>query len=187
MDGPGAYQIAWRELETWFGGDARYLEQQEHAIMTHPRISNDRDTEALEKYAMKLRNTVANMKVCGVQPGRELYLSATQKIPRGMLVRFSERHDDSECDIEKFSDWLVERLARLKRVDQQLFGFGQDSSTQVTRREEPRAAQGRVTRTLTTEAADSPTTTQAVCFKCHGSHRLEDCTQFKALPMWERW
>ena len=32
MDGPGAYQIAWRELETWFGGDARYLEQQEHAI-----------------------------------------------------------------------------------------------------------------------------------------------------------
>ena len=155
--------------------------------MTHPRISNDRDTEALEKYAMKLRNTVANMKVCGVQPGRELYLSATQKIPRAMLVRFFERHDDSECDIEKFSDWLVERLARLKRVDQRLFGFGQDSSTQATRREEPRAAQGRVTRTFTTEAAASPTTTQAVCFKCHGRHRLEDCGQFKALPMWERW
>ena len=120
-------------------------------------------------------------------PARELYLSATQKIPRAMLVRFFERHNDSECDIEKFSDWLVERLARLKRVDQWLFGFGQDSSTRVTRREEPRAAQGRVTRTFTTEAAASPTTTQSVCFKCHGSHPLEDCAQFKALPMWERW
>ena len=113
------------ELETWFGGDARYLEQQEHAILTHPMISNDRDTQALEKYAMKLRNTVANMKVSGVQPGRELYLSATQKIPRAMLVRFFERPNDTECDIEKFSDWLVEPPvgvpARLKRVAQWLF------------------------------------------------------------------
>ena len=115
------------ELETWFGGDARYLEQQEHAILTHPMISNDRDTEALEKYAMKLRNTVANMKVSGVQPGRELYLSTTQRIRRAMLVRFFERHNDTECDIEKFSDWQVEPPvgvpARLKRVAQRLFVF----------------------------------------------------------------
>ena len=57
LDGPGSYLIAWRELETWFGGDAHYLEQQEHAVMTHPRISNDRDTEALDMTSNAMSRT----------------------------------------------------------------------------------------------------------------------------------
>ena len=64
FDGPGAYAPAWAELEQWYGGEDRHLALQEKAILNHPRIA-DRDSEALRKFAVKLRNVLMNLDLAG--------------------------------------------------------------------------------------------------------------------------
>ena len=81
LDGPGAYQAVLDELDKWYGGDDQALERQEKELLQWPRM---KDTEAVIKFAIKLRTTLVNMGVCGVEPGRELHLSVTQKHPRSV-------------------------------------------------------------------------------------------------------
>ena len=40
LDGPGAYTAIMEELDRWFGGKDRNLEQQERELMAWPRITN---------------------------------------------------------------------------------------------------------------------------------------------------
>ena len=81
LDGSGAYQAVLDELDKWYGGDDQALERQEKELLQWPRM---KDTEAVTKFAIKLRTTLVNMGVCGVEPGRELHLSVTQKHPRSV-------------------------------------------------------------------------------------------------------
>ena len=56
--------------------EVAYLEQE---LMAWPKISSERDWEALKVFALKLRNTLINLHICNIRPGRELYLTATQR------------------------------------------------------------------------------------------------------------
>ena len=99
MDGPGAYQAIWAELDLWYGGEHRFLEQQEREIMSFTPITSDQDVHRLQQFTLLLRNLLLNTSMAGIQTGRELYLCATQKIPCTLLVKYVETHDDTACDI----------------------------------------------------------------------------------------
>ena len=71
--------------------------------MALPRISLERDTERLQQLAVKLRNVLLNMKTANIVPGRGLHIVITQKLPRGMLTKFIDRHDDAKADVQMLS------------------------------------------------------------------------------------
>ena len=57
--------------------------------MASEGIKNERNVDALQKFAVKLRNALINMNVAGSKLGPEFYLSAlTRKVLRNMLTGF---------------------------------------------------------------------------------------------------
>ena len=70
--------------------------------------------------------------MAGIQTGRELYLCATQKIPRTLLVKYVETHDDTACDIHSFSAWMIRRLHALRTVDERLSPRAPHTAPQTT-------------------------------------------------------
>ena len=55
-----------------------------------------------------------------MQPGRELYISITQKLPRGMLSRYMDTHDDSTSNARELSQWLMRYVNQSWHVDARL-------------------------------------------------------------------
>ncbi|XP_065178471.1 uncharacterized protein LOC135809125 [Sycon ciliatum] len=123
LDGPGAYKAIMAELERWYGGQDRELNNQERELMEWPVLTNERDVSQLKKFAIRLRNTLLNMEAVQVQPGRELYLALTRKIPRRLLARYFDRYDDSSCDIQAFSQFLITHVQKQMRVEERI-GLG---------------------------------------------------------------
>ena len=115
LEGPGAYRAALEELDAWYGSNDRELERQQRELQALPRIAMERDTASLQQLAVKLRNVLLNMRTAGVTPGRDLYISVTQKLPRGLLTRFVERYDDANADVHTLSEWLFETCAHLQK------------------------------------------------------------------------
>ena len=201
LDGPGAYEEALRELDVWYGGNDRELERQEREVLAWPKVSQEKDTEGLKAFALRLRTMLVNMRVCGIQPGRELYVAATQKIPRMMLVRYFERYDDTAGDVQQFCDWLLNRVHTLRRVDERL---GSVDSAAAGTSYQPSTMKGQrpgrfKARTLSTVANDGKADKSSQkpcqqgsrgkpsCMKCSGDHHLSKCDQFKALSVFNRW
>ena len=107
LDGPESHQAAIQELDLWYGGTSRLVEQQEKEVLPWPKIGSERDGDKLKIFALKLRSVLVNLKSCGMQPGKELYLAATQKVPTSVLLRYCELHNDAEYDMQGFADWLM--------------------------------------------------------------------------------
>ena len=196
FDGVGAYQAVWQELESWYGGSDRHIEQERRAIISHPRITNDKDIDALQRYAVKLRNVLANMRTCGIVPGEELYLIASEKIPRSMLVRYFEKYGQNANDIDTFSTWLVERLKTLKRASERTAGppSTSDKLPQPLREQRRhRALTANNSSSASSAIGSSPSgkaasgDSQTICPKCRGAHALLDCASFKSLATPKRW
>ena len=102
IDGPGAYQEAWQQLEARYGGQNRHLEKQIRAIIDQRKSVSELDYSALQGYAIKLQSTMANMKMCGTAPGAELYLLATERVPREVLMKFFLAHGEHTTDVNLF-------------------------------------------------------------------------------------
>ena len=194
LDGPGAYRSALEELEAWYGSSDRELERQQKELMNLPRVVMEKDTESLQRLAVKLRNVIVNMRTAGMQPGRELYISITQKLPRGMLSRYMDTHDDSTSNAQELSQWLMRYVNQSRHVDARL------SSSDL----QPAQKEQRKLRSLVSnvgQAAESspaePTRAASAgprtaaerksCFKCRGNHDLPDCSNFVALSVQRRW
>ncbi|XP_065192575.1 uncharacterized protein LOC135823654 [Sycon ciliatum] len=196
LDGPGAYDAAWAELESWFGGTDRHLEQQIRDLLNHPRVTNERDVEGLQQYAVKLRSLIANMKLCGSEPGPELCIIATEKVPRTTLIRYFERHGDGNTDIKVFATWLLEKVKtakyandRTEQPDRQP-SHGKRHHEAVQRPVQQRSFIGteatapkRPQEAPIKTSGHSKTQQQArqKCRKCNGPHQLANCNEFKAL------
>ena len=198
IDGPGVYTTTWKELDSWHGGSDRNLEHQLRAIIEHPKILNERDVDGLTKYAITLRSTLANMTTCGMQPGVELCLMATEKVPKSMLVRYFERHGDGNTDVVQFSEWLINRLKTLKRANDRASTAG--SAPQPTQKpHKTRTLVGSTTPAPHCDASSSASnssnayggrkfnaTNNNKCRKCLGPHSLAYCRSFKELPVAKR-
>ena len=190
IDGAGAYQAALDELTAWYGGSDREMERQQRELLALARISNERDVGGLEKLAIKLRNLLINMNSYGIQPGRDLYLSVSEKLPRSLLLRFVETFDDSSSDIHVLSDWLLDRVRKFRHVDQRLASVTEPRPD--SRPKKPVTydrSERHVQRTYAATAApDGSRQAQTyLCLKCNAPHRLEDCKEFKAMPVGKRW
>ena len=48
---------------------------------------------------MKICSVLVNLELSGESPEREMYLSALEKLPRSLVIRFYDYHADPECDI----------------------------------------------------------------------------------------
>ena len=193
LDGPGAYEAAWTELESWYGGDDRHLEKQIQEIIVCPKISSERDVDALHRYVVKLRHTLANMKVCGSQPGRELYVMATEKVPKQMLVSYLERYGQY-ADITTFADWLAAKVRTLKLASDRV-STGERTGRDVQPNRLPTSS-GKPRLTLAAGSNTQPTVQptrppsskpQPTCRKCEGSHYIEQCPGFQGLNVAKRW
>ena len=192
MDGPGAYRRALEELESWFGGMERHLEKQMREVINQPKIHNERDLDGLQKYAVALRNTLSNMATSGLTPGHELYLLATEKVPRTMLIKYFERYGENAADVSVFASWLVERLRTMKRAEDRVLTAERVQSQQKTRQSTggDSTGKGKPSRTLvsvdtTTPSASSKNASR--CLKCRGDHLLPQCEKFGALTVQKRW
>ena len=181
MDGPGAYQAIWAELDLWYGGEHRFLEQQEREIMSFTPITSDQDVHRLQQFTLLLRNLLLNTSMAGIQTGRELYLCATQKIPRTLLVKYVETHDDTACDIHSFSAWMIRRLHTLRTVDERLSPRAPHTAPQTTTgalvahttRPPSRPTQRQASKSRKTHK--SPT---KPCVFCKSKHFHEDCSVY---------
>ena len=119
VHGPGAYKSALQELDAWYGAQPETsCAMRERELLAVPRIVSERDLDQPKPFALRLRNTLINLNTAGLTPGRELYLSVTQKVPKPVLTRYLERHDDSLCDIHGFADFLLKRVMCLKQVEE---------------------------------------------------------------------
>ena len=190
IDGAGAYQAALDELTAWYGGSDREMERQQRELLALARISNERDVGGLEKLAIKLRNLLINMNSYGIQPGRDLYLSVSEKLPRSLLLRFVETFDDSSSDIHVLSDWLLDRVRKFRHVDQRLASVTEprpDSRPKkpVTYDRSERHVQRTYAATAAPDGSRQAKT--YLCLKCSAPHRLEDCKEFKAMSVGKRW
>ena len=116
LDGPGAYQAAIQELDLWYDRTSRLVEQQEKEVLSWPKIGSEREGDQLKAFALKLHSVLVSMKSCGMQPGRQLHLAATQKVPTSVLLRYFELHIDAEYDMQSFADWLMRRVHILHQV-----------------------------------------------------------------------
>ena len=181
MDGPGAYQAIWAEFDLWYGGVHRFLEQQEREIMSFTPITSDQDVHRLQQFTLLLRNLLLNTSMAGIQTGRELYLCATQKILRTLLVKYVETHDDTACDIHSFSAWTIRRLHTLRTVDERLSPRAPHTAPQTTTgalvahttRPPSRPTQRQASKSRKTHK--SPT---KPCVFCKSKHFHEDCSVY---------
>ena len=184
IDGAGAYQAALAELAAWYGGSDREMERQQRELLALSRVTNERDVAGLEKLAIKLRNLLINMRSYKVYPGRDLYLNVSQKLPRSMLLRFVDQHDDSTSDVYRLSEWLLDRVRKFRQVDQRL-----------TTDQRPK-----IERTFLTGGSFGPSPPskpdrqpikydkpRGTCRKCNEIHELEDCRSFQDLPSRRKW
>ena len=122
VDGPGAYKAALQELDSWYGGTMREVDRYEKELMAAPRITNEHDVDALKNFAIKLRNTLINLDTCGIVPGRELYLELTQKVQKSMLACYLDSHNDSQCDVRAFSEFLLKWVHCHRQVEERMSG-----------------------------------------------------------------
>ncbi|XP_065185823.1 uncharacterized protein LOC135816555 [Sycon ciliatum] len=184
VDGPGAYNAALHELDAWYGGPTRDIDRYEKELMSAPRLVNERDLDGLKSFAVKLRNALINLSASGITPGRELYLSVTQKVPKSVLTRFMEKHDDSQCDIGAFSEYLLKRVQRLRQVEERMSG---------AELAEQRPSSGgakfgkRPDRTFVATIRGQSPDSRNGCIYCNKDHALSDCREFKQLTIPQRW
>eukprot|EP00117_Sycon_ciliatum_P022619 scpid12577/ scgid5257/ len=184
VDGPGAYNAALHELDAWYGGPTRDIDRYEKELMSAPRLVNERDLDGLKSFAVKLRNALINLSASGITPGRELYLSVTQKVPKSVLTRFMEKHDDSQCDIGAFSEYLLKRVQRLRQVEERMSG---------AELAEQRPSSGgakfgkRPDRTFVATTSGQSPDSRNGCIYCNKDHALSDCREFKQLTSPQRW
>ena len=84
LDGPGAYSAIMEELDRWYGGTDRSLEQQERELMSWPQINTERELDELKTLAVKLRSHAVT---------RRSVLSglASAFDPRGQIAPFTIR------------------------------------------------------------------------------------------------
>ena len=179
LDGPGAYRMALQELDAWYGSDDRELERQQRELTALPRITAERDTEKLQQLAVKLRNVLLNFRTANLVPGRDLYLSITQKMPRGLLTRYIESHDDSKTDINALSKWMIQRVHTYRKVDNRLEDLSPKPVTRPTTNVDRRPPRSGRNFTGTAQVVK--------CSKCAGSHSLESCPEFKTMSVAGRW
>ena len=119
--------------------------------------------------------------MAGIQTGRELCLCATQKIPRTLLVKYVETHDDTACDIHSFSEWMIRRLHTLRTVDERLSPRAPHTAPQTTTgalvahttRPPSRPTQRQASKSRKTHK--SPT---KPCVFCKSKHFHEDCSVY---------
>ncbi|XP_065177011.1 uncharacterized protein LOC135806713 [Sycon ciliatum] len=190
LDGEGAYQSAMAELDAWYGGSQRELERQQKELYALPRIQHDKDTTALQTLAIKLRNVLLNMQAGHIMPGREMYVTVTQKLPRNLLLRYIERYDDATGNVDDLSRWLLDRVHRMRQVDARIGDV-------LTVKKPEKAATGRTQghHTMATIPAASSRTTSAsapeprttVCPVCQGHHALAVCAELRKMSVRERW
>ena len=192
LAGPGTYSVAWSELESWFGGADRHLEQQIREVMTQARIANERDLVGLQKYAVKLRSTIANIRTSGSTPSQELCIIATEKIPKSMLIKFFDEHGTGSTDIDAFATWLLSYVKNLKHATDRLGLLEkQETRSQSTSQPKPKMkhqtlAAASVRRQDKKSAATKSPARQQKCRKCNGPHQLRHCNEFKALGVNKR-
>ena len=194
FDGPGAYTAAWVELERWYGGSDRHLAIQEQELLNHAKIQNERDTDMLRKFAVKLRNVLMNLELSGAAPGRELFLLVVGKLPRSLVVKFYETHNESQCSASELADWLIRRVVNVKRADD-ILASGEGEKFKPSRPKEAEKGRGpqfRVgTYSTSAPATKDPSTTlkksSTGCAKCRKNHGLAECSEFKSLPVKMRW
>jgi len=197
LDGPGAYDTAWAELEAWFGGADRHLEQQIRELMAYPRVNSERDLEQLQKYAVKLRSVISNIQTGGTAPSAELCIIATEKIPRSMLVRYFQRHGNGNTDVNTFSTWLLEQL-KTQRYANDRAGVTQQRPTPDTAKaaqapakarnqtfSSVKAAQSKKAQSTQTAKPATPRWPQR-CRKCDGPHTMDKCNEFRSLTVYDR-
>ena len=196
LEGPGAYYAAWQELESWFGGSDRHLEQQIRELMNYPRVASERDVDSLQKYAVKLRSLIANMQLCGSSPGAEMAIIATEKIPKTMLIRYFERYGNGNTDIQQLATWLLEKVKTARYATDR--SESSDRPSPGGRKEQYRSTKQQSL--LTTESPSRPPppdkrpyrppqqhqSGKQSCRKCTGPHRIEQCNQFKGMPVAKR-
>ena len=176
FDGPGAYTAAWMELERWYSGRIGTLPiKREREILNFPKIGLERDSEQLRKFAVKIRNVLVNLELSGESPGRELFLIALEKLPRSLIIRFYDRHADTECNITNLSSWLIERVVNVKRAVDVL---GKPPTPPPKPIVKPQL------KFHTTHFTASPSGEQ--CLKCRGPHPLVECHEFAVLGHWVR-
>ena len=84
LDGPDAYSAIMEELDRWYGGTDRSLEQQERELMSWPQINTERELDELKTLAVKLRSHAVT---------RRSVLSglASAFDPRGQIAPFTIR------------------------------------------------------------------------------------------------
>ena len=186
VDGAGAYQAALHELGAWYGGSDREVERQHQELIALSRINSERDVTAMEKLSVKLRNFLINMRSYGVTPGRDLYLSVTRKLPRGMLLRYMDSHDNAASDVFLLSDWLLDRVRKCRQVDQRLASIPEHKPEDRKSGHQGRPER-RMERTLMVEAPAKAPNKAKKCHCCDGPHKVEDCLRFKDLPCRKRW
>ena len=190
LDGPGAYAAVLTELDAWYGGDDRILERQEREILQWPKL---KEPNEIASFALKLRTMLVNMGVCNVHPGRELYLTITQKFPKYLLTGYFEKYDDSECDVFSLSEWLLCKVHTMRRVDERLATDGNAGASQKptsqwkNQRRQPRSSGSKSCLASATPGKTPGTPQQVSCLKCSGSHRLADCSLFAKMSIKERW
>ena len=189
LDGPGAYSAALKELDEWYGSNDRELERQQQELLALPRITSERDSDKLQQLAVRLRNVLLNMSTASLTPGRDLYIAITQKLPRGMLTRFVESHDDSLTNVKTLSTWLMKRVHTLRQVDARLTESDQDQKKPALSKPPQRPAQNRPWNPRGAERsyAAGPPKQSAQCLKCSGSHPLERCPAFEKMSVPDRW
>ena len=184
LDGPGSYRAALTALDLWYGGQDRTLERQEKEILQWPKM---RDTETIATFALKLRTMLVNLSACDLEPGRELYLSVTQKLPRNLLLAYFERHDDADCDIRSLSDWLMDRVLLLRRADERLKSTDAHTPQSGHNRPTHRAGQRQVHQVLATTADAGSKKDRSGCPQCSGNHNLSCCSAFAQMKVSDRW
>ena len=61
LDGPGAHDALWQELQVRYGRDSREVERHERDLVPMLRITNEREAEPLKEMALKLRSILLNL------------------------------------------------------------------------------------------------------------------------------
>ncbi|XP_065177328.1 uncharacterized protein LOC135807825 [Sycon ciliatum] len=183
LDGPGAYHTILRELDAWYGGDNRTVERQEKEILQWPKLKESDDNFA--KFVLRLRTMLMNMEMCAVTPGRELYISVTQKLPKSLLLRYMEKYDDADCDIYQLTQWLLRRVNTLRRADERLRSTEVTASAPAPARSWSKQSATKSERTFVATSKDAGA--DRSCPSCGKAHQLHRCPDFIKMEVRDRW
>ena len=198
LGSPGAYQAACLELESWFGSSDREMEQQVRDLMQYQRITSERDLEGLRQYAIKIRSLVANLHMCETQPGPEICIIATEKIPNTMLVRYFEANGNGNTDKNQFATWLLEKVKTAKYASDRTEASNRQPvqtrkeimGSYRPHRHQTHIALGPTQSAQQRKGQNNPNQTKPVqstkCRKCNGPHQLKHCNEFKSLTCGKR-